>query len=418
MELIEDLGHQNIETSDNPEVTQLIEFSKLTSKIQRNNEILKDRCTLAVYVLDNSISMGESGGKIFTLESNGSISKKTHVSRWSELSSKIVKIVNYNITRGMISVIYLLNPRNSRNWVENQDYIIINSKDTTPQKSITKNGSNDDIELTNEVSTGKSLATPKDKMVMLDNIISSYNIRGNTPLSKITDYFIKSLHKFIQSDNYRETPVCFNILTDGQPNDRHRFESKLRELVTKYHMFLSINMCTENVADVEYYNILDRKFERELSGMDVIDDFESEQQEVMKAGNTFIVYSHDIHVARMAGCYSKVADLLDEEPLSNHHMTRICKELCGNYNMTPHFSNREVYLKFLRDHNIMVYDFYYGYMRPLFNISKISWRLWIQEQQYKLWHLYTRIANPIENNIYLSLSILIVAVFLTFWVIM
>lgn len=422
MELIEDAGHQNIETSDNSEVNQLIEFSKLTSKIKRNNEILVDRCTLAVYVLDNSISMGETDGKIFTLNTDGSISKKTYVSRWSELSSKIVKIVTYNMTRGMTSVIYLLNPSNSRNWVENQDYVIINSEDTTTKttravKNDGKNSINDNgyIDIQPRDS---NLNTPKDKMVILDNILSPNNIRGNTPLDKIADYFIKSLHQFIQSDNYRETPVCFNIITDGQPNDSHRFESKLRELVTKYHMFLTINMCTENDNDVEYYNNLDRKFGRELSGMDVIDDLESEQKEVMKAGNTFIVYSHDIHVARMAGCYSKVADLLDEEKLSNHHMTRICKELCGNYNMTPHWSNRDVYLKFLSDHNIMVYDFYYGYMRPLFNISEISWRLWIQEQKHAVTQFYTRIANPIENNFGISLIMAVIAIFITFWIIM
>ena len=425
MELIEDAGHQDIEASDNTEVKQLIEFSKITSKIKRSNEVLLDKCTLAVYILDNSMSMGELDGKIFTLNTDGTISKKMYLSRWSELSSKILKIAKYNMVRGMTSVIYLLNPGNSRQWLENKDYVIINPKNNNSKNNNSKNNNSNTIKH-NVNADGyidvqpkySNLNTPKDKMTILDNILSPNNIRGNTPLDKITEYFSKSLHQFIQSDNYRETPVCFNILTDGEPNDRFRFESKLRELVNKYHMFLTINMCTENDNVVEYYNNLDRKFGKELSGMDVVDDLESEQKEVMKVGNTFIVYSHDIHVARMAGCYSKVVDLLDEEQLSNHHMTRICKELCGNYNMTPHWSNRTVYLKFLGDHNIMVYDFYYGYMRPLFNISEISRRLWIQEHMHAVTQFYTKIANPIENNTYVSFMIVITAIFITFWVIM
>ena len=64
MELIEDAGHQDIETSDNTEVKQLIEFSKITSKIKRSNEVLLDKCTLAVYILDNSMSMVKPDGKI------------------------------------------------------------------------------------------------------------------------------------------------------------------------------------------------------------------------------------------------------------------------------------------------------------------------------------------------------------------
>ena len=48
---------------------------------------------------------------------------------------------------------------------------------------------------------------------------------------------------------------------------------------------------------------------------DVIDDLETEQLEIINSKNTFLTYSHDVHVCRMAGCYSVVADLLDEEPL-------------------------------------------------------------------------------------------------------
>ena len=34
--------------------------------------------------------------------------------------------------------------------------------------------------------------------------------------------------------------------------------------------------------------------------MDVLDDLESEQKDVKNAGNNFIIYCNEIHIARMA----------------------------------------------------------------------------------------------------------------------
>ena len=39
----------------------------------------------------------------------------------------------------------------------------------------------------------------------------------------------------------------------------------------------------------------------EISGVDVVDDMDAEAIEIKNAGNDFFVYTHDLHVARMAG---------------------------------------------------------------------------------------------------------------------
>ena len=41
-------------------------------------------------------------------------------------------------------------------------------------------------------------------------------------------------------------------------------------------IFLVINLCTDNDAVVDYYNDLDKVLGSELSGLDVLDDLESE----------------------------------------------------------------------------------------------------------------------------------------------
>ena len=45
---------------------------------------------------------------------------------------------------------------------------------------------------------------------------------------------------------------------------------------------------------MDYYNELDTAIGRELSGCDVIDELESEQKEVLAAGNRFFVYSNEV----------------------------------------------------------------------------------------------------------------------------
>ena len=50
------------------------------------------------------------------------------------------------------------------------------------------------------------------------------------------------------------------------------------------------------------YNSLDEKLGTEVSGCDVLDDYEAEGKEIRDSGNSFFIYTHALHVCRMAGC--------------------------------------------------------------------------------------------------------------------
>ena len=64
-----------------------------------------------------------------------------------------------------------------------------------------------------------------------------------------------------------------------------------------------------------------------MSGMDVIDDLEAEAREVRGAGNVFFVYSYAIHTARMSGCHSVVADMMDEKRLPKHYVLSLTDQI-------------------------------------------------------------------------------------------
>ena len=320
-----------------------------------SKEELHDKCKFAVYIIDNSGSMEYySDGKVFSADScssSATITKQRGVLRWTEAVSKVLQIAEYNLSRKMCAAYYLLNPRRGgMQWAENTDFIVIDPNQDSKEE-----------------------AASKLKLLTL-RILSDGNIRGDTPLDVITRYFGRNLSSFTL-----QKPVCFNIITDGEPNDKRAFEQELVYLANHFHIFLTINLCTDNDGIVAYYNGLDTKIGRELSGLDVVDDLEAEQREVINAGNSFFVYSHRMHVCRMAGCFSIVADLMDEGSLSLYHSCKLVDEVCGIQRRSgrdiPTFKDRENYIKFVEKkvQNKMVYDFKRKKVVPCIDIKKLNY---------------------------------------------
>ena len=329
--------------------TNLIQFYNSN----KQNETILDKSQYAIYVIDNSISMTHSDGKIFMEEDSGKIFKQSGVWRWEEAVYKTTKIADYNIKRNMKSAYYLLNSRN-KIWVEDDDYVVIDPSESNYGSKMT---------------------------ILKTIILDTKNIRGNTPLDEITDYFITSLKSFIDKEHYDQIPICYNILTDGIPNCKLRFENRLKNLSKNYNIFLVINLCTDDEDIIDYYNDLDKTIGNELSGMDVIDDLETEQKEVMCAGNNFITYSNEIHICRMAGCYSIISDLLDEESLKLFYINKLCKELVGCPKDLPHWENRVEYIQQLNSLNKNVYNLHLEKFTPLLYTSKIDWMIWTYQQK-------------------------------------
>eukprot|EP00040_Diaphanoeca_grandis_P022507 m.121089 g.121089 ORF g.121089 m.121089 type:complete len:507 (+) comp28844_c0_seq16:276-1796(+) len=321
---------------------------------RRHFEILRDRCEAGFYVLDNSGSMGNMDGKMFEMI-DGKVGKRCYLSRWDELKYKTTHIAEYNIKRGLKAAYYLLNPSSKGAWLEDVDFVVIDPHD---------------------VSCSTKFA------LLSSRILQNQNIRGSTPLHVVTQYFVRHLKDLISTMEYQLYPICYNLITDGEPDNKASFEIALRNLVAKFHVFLCVNMCTDNDAIVEYYNGLDQTLGSELSGMDVIDDFEAEQKEIYQTGNDFFVYTLDLHTCRMAGCYSVMSDLLDEKKLPLHYLASLCKELIvsgGNMEVTnqhvPHYSNRVEFVEYIKKNNRNVYDYSTRSMKPLIDVSSVDWKL-------------------------------------------
>ena len=79
----------------------------------------------------------------------------------------------------------------------------------------------------------------------------------------------------------------------------------------------------------------------------------------------------------MAGCFSIVADQMDEGTLSVYHAAKLCDEICGvdrreRDNEIPTFDEREKYIQFLSTRTKMVYDWKRKTMAPSIDLRVLD----------------------------------------------
>ena len=348
---------------------------------RKRQELIKDKCRYAVYIIDNSSSMSYyNDGKVFMTNRKNKIEKIDNISRWDEAVHKTTLIASYNIKRGMSAVYYLLNPKKSDTYVLNTDYVVIDPFET------------------------KQVISQKKQI--LANMLHPDNVHGSTPLDKITSYLEASLKNHLNNggDTY---PICYNIITDGVPNNKAAFERNLMSLSSTYNIFLTINLCTNDDDIVSYFNDLDKNIGNEICGCDVIDDLEAEQEEVLKAGNNVINYCNEIHIVRMAGCFSIVSDLLDEVELGIHYTIKLCNELLSLRN-PPKWRNINEYMAVVKNSNYDIYDFRNRSIRPIINEAKLRRMIYYQLFEEYILHKY-KLYSPYLNLLLMA----ILAIFLS-----
>lgn len=73
-------------------------------------------------------------------------------------------------------------------------------------------------------------------------------------------------------------------------------------------VFIVVRLCTDDPVVVNYWNAIDKEFEKQ---MDVLDDFLGEAQEVDRS-NGWLTYGEPLHRLREFGVFTREFDMLDE----------------------------------------------------------------------------------------------------------
>jgi len=361
----------------------------------RPNEILPDTCGMVLVVLDNSMSMTNRDGKVVTVvpDTHGQVKIRHGATRWEEACSKVRHIVAYNISREMQTVVFLLNPKRECRWRANEDYCIIDPK------------------------AGK--AQRKNVQLRLEAMMNARHVRGSTPLHIVMKHIRSEISKFeSMAKNVAQAneatgdaklivaaPICVNLVTDGQPDHRGDFEVEIRSLAKEHKIFLTVNLCTDDDSIVDYYNGLDEKLGSEVSGCDVLDDYEAEAQEIRSCGNDFFTYTHALHVCRMAGCSSKEADMMDEKKMPLHSCLSLVDQLL-RIPVKQRLHDADNYATYIErvaqlSAEVQAYDPRLKKVRPLVNSKAIEAKLrsdkwWRQlREQVREWEVATGLSRQL-----------------------
>merc|ERR1719387_1730897 len=249
---------------------------------------------LRIFLLDNSGSTSSYDGKYLEEVAGGNM-KMVTCSRWQEIKRMALQQARCQIATGTPCEFVLLNPVSGHgNLQEGVDICSIHPT---------------------HGNTEGQLAT-------LDRMLGNVRPNGVTPLAQSLRQIrqrVLTVHGHLARQGLRTVLV---IATDGlptsqgyTPTDAAKAEvvRELRQISVELPVFLVIRLCTDEDSVVEYYNRID---EEEELPLEVIDDLESEAQEIRQQGNDWLTYSPMIHMIREGGTFMKLLDLLDERKLN------------------------------------------------------------------------------------------------------
>jgi len=244
----------------------------------RAMEASVDAFPIRFWIVDNSGSMNSQGGQ--RLITSGTKTVAVRVTRWAELGDTVKVTGEVAAALGARVDFHLLNPTPAGQFF------------TLPGKQDAPIAPKPAIDLTG-----------------LAGIMGG-SPGGGTPLTEAVRKIMADIAPAVPKLTAHGQQCAVIIATDGLPNDKHTFETALREL-QQMPVFVVVRLCTDQDDVVEYWNALDAKLE---SPLEVLDDLKGEAGEIARV-NPWLTYGPPLHWSREFGMKHKLFDLLDETRL-------------------------------------------------------------------------------------------------------
>ena len=266
-------------------------------------ELLKDESKMIarrVFLLDNSGSTSMGDGK-YLAQGGRAGYQMVPCTRWEEICNMAIDHAKWNAMLGVPAEFHILNPMGGMGWMEGIGYAVV------------------------DTSSGKGDA--EKQVEALRRFLQRNQPSGATPffftpLSKRLGDIRQRIQRERATLTQEGQRVVLVIATDGmpttpysgtsEPSDRSAFVAALRELAN-IDAHIVLRLCTDEQPVVDFYGDIDAEVELNF---EVLDDIESEAQELQKLGNGFITYTPLLHKIREGGCFLKVLDIVDERPLT------------------------------------------------------------------------------------------------------
>lgn len=271
-------------------------------------QLAKDdqRIGLRIYLLDNSGSMMAADGNILRETSPGNYESHS-CTRWDEICAFAIDHAKWNHKVGTPAQFMILNSAyRGQASEEGKDFVRVDRS---------QGGEHPQVEA-------------------LKNMLELNPPRGVTPITEKLGEITQLVRDEAPGLAQRGQMVFLTIATDGlptslmsgqsSPKDQTDMTQAMRRLCGELPVQLVVRLCTDDSCVVEFYNRIDDEMELPL---DIIDDYESEAQEIASNGNSFFAYTPLLHRIREAGTLSKLLDSIDEQQLSQTEVRKFVEFL-------------------------------------------------------------------------------------------
>ena len=327
-----------------------------TFRKKKKNEILDDKCRYTINVIDNNPrNLSNKKGVIFNKLQNNTIEKISGLSMWNEIVHRTMTIADYNILRGISSIYYLTNPIIESKYEENIDYVIINPS----QRS-----------------------TLVEKRLKLTDLLSENNLRGTTPIDKITDLLGESIYSYF-SENDESFSIAYNVITSGIPDNIMMLKNSIISLCQSHDVFTTINLCGYDSEAINFYEKLNKIHLDDIYGYNVILRYDLENKKIISVGNNVVKYTHDIHTARMSGCYNIISRLLSNTDLGMYYTYIFCNKIL-NIHHVPKWRDTYNYIRVIKDNNYKVFSFFDNKKVMAINMLNLKWKIYTELFEKKI----------------------------------
>ena len=201
------------------------------------------------------------------------------------------------------------------------DIVILCDDSTSMNRLDGEGGKSRWEELKNSVSTVVDIATALDDDGIEVEFFHRDGAKNVKQLDQVTHLFHDAPLRGQPTPLTKRTKhLLLIIATDGLPSDGRGYATEkaladFKELLeNKNHSqaFISFLACTNNEAEIGYLN----KMDRSIPGIDVIDDYRSEMEEVREKQGPDYIYSYGDHKARLLIGPISHYDLLDGDSLN------------------------------------------------------------------------------------------------------
>lgn len=257
-------------------------------------EIIPSNYDISVYIIDNTKNLKYNSDRpvhIYQGYNNGwsTIESSSNNSSWGELVHTTMEIVTYNLHRKMYSIYFFLNPLDTSHGHSSNDYIVIDPECADINTQYTQ---------------------------IQDTLLNSDTYVYPTTFNTILGFIHQALNNFIHPA-FTQCRINLTTITINAPSCSRLYMRSLSTLCRARTIYLNYCLCSDSLNLYRAYRTITQTIHPITTISTIILGYSSEKRLIKRRQNILLYYRYDIHICRMAGCFSDLSRKLSMSRLTS-----------------------------------------------------------------------------------------------------